>query len=276
MISLLLSLTVTASAGTTTLSQLDPQALLFHTCELNAQEHEQYGDWTAALAAWESCLKDARRQELGDVQPRIDGRIILARMKLLYGDMQSSDPLGYSKVVLATVAQHPSAEFPVEVVRKAWLRLLQDNEHRHNSPIRSVTVRWMDSEGGTPEQLAQLDKLLRRHIGDMGFKLPAADSADAGKVDVMLWLQAELRAGGEQEYDEGILFEEFVMVTGQAPKFRNRDARGARIEERESVTAGSRGEARAQAIEAAAASVAEDLLLQVVRQLYTDYSLPKR
>ena len=255
------------------MTRISPEEVYVMTC---ATAVEQAGeDHQKVIDLWLACDTEAKRRELDGARPYIRGQIAMAEVARDYGAVADEDPLEYARIVLAISAQRRDAALPFEDVHAAWLKVVRDNQARMNvEDVRTVTVRWLPSATGTPEELATLDELVRKHIADMGFKIRPGDDADSADSAVMVFVEPTFRVAQEGDPARGKLHGSEVELKSQPVRYKDRDDKGSPLRVTERADYRDESEAVRTATDAAAQAFAEQLLVQVVREVYTDYELP--
>ncbi len=276
MISLLLSVSLAADTAKmrTDMARLDPAEVFVMTCRTAADEAGQ--DWTRVIDVWWTCDAEARRRELGEAQPLIRGEIAMAEVERDFGHLRTEAPVDFARIVLAVSAQRREVQLPYDAVEAAWLRVMADNEARLNlEDVRSVTVRMLPNNSGTAEQRDMLAALLRREIGDLGFKISPEDQAEAADAAIMVFAEPGFREAQEGDASRGRLSGWEVELKTQPIRYKTREVKGPPLRVTERADYREADDAVSVAMEACAASFAQALLLQVVREVYTDYALPE-
>ncbi len=276
MISLLLAVSLAADTSKmrTDMARLDPAEVYVMTCRTAADEADS--DWDRVIDVWWTCDAEARRRELTEALPQIRGEIALAEVERDFGHLRAEAPLDFARIVLAVSAQRREVQLPFSAVLAAWHRVVSDNEARLNlDDVRTVTVRMLPNDSGTAEQREKLAGLLRREVGDLGFKISPEDQAEAADAAIMVFLEPTFREVQEGDASRGHLSGWEVEIKTQPIRYKVRDVKGAPLRVRERADYREAEDAVSVAMEASAAAFAEALLLQVVREVYKDYALPE-
>ncbi|MCP4804712.1 MAG: hypothetical protein GY913_00900 [Proteobacteria bacterium] len=255
------------------MTRISPEEVYVMTCATAVEDAGS--DHQKVIDLWVACDTEAVRRELDGARPFIRGQIAMSEIARDYSRLAAEDPLEYARVVLAVSAQRRDAALPFDDVQAAWLRVMQDSEARMNvEDVRSVTIRWLPAATGTEPQRAILDELVRKHIADMGFKIRPGDDADSAEAAVMIFVEPVFRVAQEGDPSRGKLHGSEVELKSQPVRYRDRDAKGAPLRVTERADYRDKDEAIRTATDAAARAFAEQLLVQVVREVYTDYELP--
>lgn len=267
---LLLSLAF-ASEPRSDMTRISPEEVYVMTCATAAEDAAD--DHQKVIDLWVACDAEAKRRELDGARPYIRGQIAMAEIARDYRDVE--DPLEYARIVLAVAAQRRDASLPFDDVLAAWLKVVNSPQARMNvEDVRSVTVRWLPSASGTPDELVALDELVRKHIADLGFKIRPGDDAESADSAVMIFIEPAFRIAQEGDPSRGKLHATEVELRSQPIRYKARDTQGAPLRVTERADYRDEDEAVRTATDAAARALAEQLLVQVVREVYTDYELP--
>lgn len=276
MIPLLIATSMAADTSKmrTDMARLDANEVYVMTCLTAADEAGE--DWAKVIDIWWTCDAEARRRELDGALPLIRGQIAMAEVERDYGHLRTEAPVDFARIVLAVSAQRREVKLPFESVLGAWHRVMADNEARLNlEDVRTVTVRMLPNDSGTAEQRERLSALIRKEIGDMGFKISPEDQADAADAAIMVFMEPGFREAQEGDPSRGRLSGWEVEIKTQPIRYKAREVKGPPLRVTERADYRDSDEAAGVAMEAAAAAFAEALLLQVVREVYTDYALPE-
>ncbi|HJN73639.1 MAG TPA: hypothetical protein QGF58_06860 [Myxococcota bacterium] len=261
-----------ALAGTD-MSRLSPEQVYVMTCQTEVEALGE--DWQRVIDSWLACDAEAQRRELDSARPLIRGRIAMAETLRDFGHLQEEDSLEFAKVLLAVAAQRRDVQMPFDDVRAAWLSVLQDPESRVNhEDVLSVTIRILPSPDLTEEAVAALEEQLQRHIGDMGFKVPDSDVAESADSSILIFLEPHFRVAQEGNLARTRLHATEVELKSQPVRYKARDTKGPPLRATERADYSDPEEALRVATDNAARSFAEQLMVQVVREVYTDYELP--
>ena len=268
------SLAADTSKMRSDMARLDPAEVYVMTCLTAADEAGQ--DWDRVIDVWWTCDAEARRRELDQALPHIRGQIAMAEVERDHGHLRTEAPVDFARVVLAVSAQRREVRLPFDEVLAAWHRVMADNEARLNlEDVRTITVRMLPNDSGTPEQRDHLAALIRKEVGDMGFKISPEDQADAAEASIMIFMEPRFREAQEGDPSRGRLSSWEVEIKTQPVRYKAREVKGPPLRVTESADYRDAEDAVGTAMEAAAASFAQALLLQVVREVYTDYALPE-
>jgi len=255
------------------MSRLAPEDVYVMTC---MTEVEVLGDdWQRIIDSWLACDVEAQRRELDAARPLIRGQIAMAETQRDFGYLQATDPLAFAKVLLAVSAQRRDVQMPFDEVRGAWLRVLQDPESRLNhSDVLTVTVRFLPTPDATDDQVERLEDHLQRHVGDMGFKMPPSDNADSADSSILVFMEPHVRVAQEGDPARARLHGTEVELKSQPVRYQARESKGPPLRATERADFRDEEESLRVAMDSAAQSFAEQLMAQVVREVYTDYELP--
>ena len=267
-------LAVPAQAGTL-MDSLTPEQHHAKFCEAAADLEWEKPDPEAAVQVWHDCIQEAEHRGYKGLSPHLRGQLILAQTQRDYGRRESADPLLYSRIILATVAQNPDARFPDELVDTHWHRLLVDNETRQNmTSVRTVTLRWLNRGDLDPVIYDQLEQNLRRFVGDMGFKVSLPKTAQAGDASIIVMLEGEI-AKGDPIIEGPLTFHGVEATLESMPvKFKQRNTRGAPIKTTYSAQAIRPEDAHTEAMTAATQAFARQFQHRVVTEVFRSYPIP--
>ena len=261
-----------ALAGTD-MSRLSPEQVYVMTCQTEVEALGE--DWQRVIDSWLACDVEAQRRELDAARPLIRGRIAMAETQRDFGHLQDDDALEYARVLLAVSAQRRDIALPLDEVRGAWLLVVQDPEARVNhADVLTVTVRMLPTNEATDEEVAAIEEQLQRHVGDMGFKMPPSASADSADSSILIFVEPHVRVAQEGDPSRARLHGTEVELKSQPVRYKARDAKGPPLRATERADYRDADEALRVAMDNAALTFAEQLLVQVVREVYTDYELP--
>lgn len=236
------------------------------TCRTRAQE--LLDEPQALLASWDHCAEEAKDRGVEAAIPLILGERTLVELRLAHPELKAQDPLAWSLLVLKTQAARPEATLPFEAVKESWLKQVSDPSTRQNlDRVRTVTVRPA-SEDSDPQAQAVYD-LVRRHIGDLGFKVSLPDEASA--ADSAIHLNLGIQSDSSVRKTSRMTFHEVeIQLQCSAPRYVRLDAEGAPLKVSGHSTPTLKDQAWREAADQAAAKLAEALLRQVVQTLYAD------
>lgn len=261
-----------ALAGTD-MSRLSPEEVYVMTCRTEAESLA--GDWQRVIDSWLACDVEAGRRELDAARPLIRGEIAMAELERDYGYLRAEDALQYSHVLLAMAAQRRDIQMPFDAVQEAWLHVLSDTEARSNhADVSSVTVRMLPTNDASAEQVETLAEVLQRHVGDLGFKMPASDAAESADSSILIFVEPHFRIAQEGDSARARLHGTEVELKSQPVRYKARDTKGPPLRATERADYSDADESLRVATDHAARSFAEQLMVQVVREVYTDYELP--
>jgi len=268
-----LTLAVPAQAGGL-FKTLTPEQHHLKYCEAAAELEWEQDRAGAAIQVWHDCIQEASHRGYAELGPILRGHLIHAQTRRDYGRYDSSDPLLYSRIVLATVAQNPDATFPFELIDAHWHRLLVDNESRQNlASVRTVTVRWLNKSQLDPTLYESFEQNVRRFVGDMGFKVPLPHTAEAGETAIIVMLEGSLFT--EEVVEGPLTFHQFEVQFESMPvKFKQRSSRGAPVRVSYIARGNRPEEARTEAIESAAKAFAHGFQARVVTEVFRNYDIP--
>lgn len=258
------------------LSQLPEQELRFRTCEQLALEQTSAGNPGGAVDVWVSCGEELHKAGFYDRDAAVEGRLTLAKLDRDYAGLAERDPMAYARVLLITVAQHPNAEFPYTRVSSAWLSVINDPSVRQNlGNVRTVELRWDEKTPLDAATKSQLDALVRRYLGDAGFKVEPANSTAAAKAGITLRLGASVSAQAPVSYQGQTLLQVYSAEIHSDPvRFREINVTGPQLSATERADDPVTVKAHDAALDAAARSFASRMLIAVVTQVYKHEELP--
>ncbi len=254
---------------------LSPEEHHLRYCEAAAEMEWEKNAPEAAIQVWHDCFQEAEHRGYKALSPILRGNLIVAQTRRDYGRREAADPLLYSRIVLATVAQNTDATFPVDLVDKHWHRLMTDPATRQNmSSVQTVTLRWLNKSEIDPVTYGLLEQNLRRHVGDMGFKVSLPDTAQAGEAKIMVMLEGGIHTG--EPVVEGTLTYTAVDSTLESMpvKFKERRTRGAPVKATYQARSIRPEEAHAEVLENVTLLFALQFQHRVVTEVFRNYEIP--
>lgn len=247
----------------------------FNLCEKDVESAVKTRGETVRIATWETCYQSAEGEGDSDLMRLVAERLAVLKFESQYSELKSSDPIAYAKVVLATIAQHPTADIPMSLVYEQWHLLIADHEARNNIPLRAVTIRIISAPGLTDEEKALLDGYLRRYAISAGFKAPEGYSSDAADSDIFAQVQVELESKTLGGSSRANLYEERFTLKASSVRFKKRGTSG------EGIVAEGRADyvemaiAKERAMEAVAEDFANELLARALVELFSNHPIPE-
>jgi len=263
-----------ATAGSL-MGTLSPEEHHQKICEAAAELEWEKPAPEAAVQVWHDCIQEADHRGYDDLGPYLRGRLILSQARRDYGRREASDPLLYSRIVLATAAQNPDALFSDELINKHWHRLLADKETRQNmTSVRTVTLRWLNKSELDPDVYSMLEQNVRRFVGDMGFKVSLPQTAQAGDAAIIVMLEGGI-ARGEPVIEGPLTFHVVEATLESMPvKFKQRNTRGAPVKASHAAQAIRPEEAHAEVLETVSRKFAHQFQHRVVTEVFRNFEIP--
>ncbi len=246
----------------------------FSICDKDVEAAVRKGGEAERVPAWEACLKYANAAKDEGLIALVTDKIAMVQFEQQHADLMASDPLEYSKVVLATAVQRPDSGISSATIRDHWALLIADSESRLNIPLRQVTVRILTAQGLSDEEKEALDVVLRRYLVDVGFKAPEGFSAEASDSDVFVQLEVVVSAQNIGASSQAVLTEQVFSLKTSSVRYKKLDARGDGWEVTGVADYVDPDEAKERAMYAAGEAFADRVLLSVITQLYGSYPLP--
>ena len=218
------------------------------------------------LAVWDVCLREAQTRKLTLAIPTIQGERALVELAQRSPELAKSDPVAHARAVLAIEASGPEIQLPIPVLREAWLLLVSDPSSRQNlNAVRTVTVRVDEMK---VDDAALVEELVRRHIGDMGFKVALPDEAAAANSSIHLMVSgtqsASIRRTSRMDFHEVTL-----NVSSGPVQYSTLKREGSPLSAQGFSTPTLPEQAFREAADAAAEGLAQAFLRQVVGELFS-------
>lgn len=242
-------------------------------CEEDVEAAVKKSGEDARIPTWEACLARAETSGDADFLAMVQGTLAVLSFERQYGQLRETDPIGYARTLLATVAQYPTVQLPMEEIRRQWLALINDHEARNNIPLRQVSIRIISAPGMSDEEKAALDEYLRRFAVSSGFKAPEGYSSEAADSDIFVQCQVALESGTLGDSSKATLFEEALTVSASSVRFKKRGTRGEGVEVTGRADYVERPVALERAMEAVSAEFVDALLLRVITELFSSYEI---
>ncbi len=238
-------------------------------CRTRASEFKGFPQ--EELAVWDVCLKEANTRKLSLAIPLIQGERALVVLKESKPGLAESDPIAYARAVLTIEASSSDLQLPLPDLSQAWLLLVSNPSSRQNlEAVRTVTVRVDELK---VDDAALVEELLRRHIGDMGFKVSLPDQADAANASIYFTVSgnqsASIRRTSRMNFHEVTL----NMTTGPI-EYTALNRERSPLSAQGFSTPTSPDQAFRDAADAAAKALAQAFLRQVVGELFSPEQAP--
>jgi hypothetical protein len=272
----MIAILLTLSAQATSLADISNDQRLLVECEHQAAPALAKDEYSEIASIWKACLEQARSQGLDEATRELAGRHALAVIQRDFGSLKNSDPTTYSEIVLATAAQSQGLQISHEILNAHWRTILADPSARSRlEGLRSIAIRWLPTAGMDPDLAASFEDKVARYVADLGLKVPASNSADAGKADIMVMVQARTQELAPEIADErGTIHVREASLNSQAVRYKTREKRAPPVEVSRKANGSRPEEALDDAVEQTCQAFAEDLLLQLVRVAYNSYRIP--
>jgi hypothetical protein len=260
------------NAQATTLSEMSNADRYLLLCESQVEALDD--DWAKIWTLWTECETEADKRGHTDTLPHHRGNRVYADLEVRYGELHASDPIQFARIVLGTQAQNPDLALPFAHVTDAWMRLLNDPAERQNlANVRTVTVRVLPGDL-SPEHRAQVEQILHRYIGDLGFKVPASDEAAAADSAILVFVEPTVSKLQDADLSAGKLAGWTTSLSSQPVRYKDLSRTGRPVSTQGRADLQTNDEARRAAIEQASEAFAQELLLQVIRHAFSDIPLP--
>jgi len=243
-------------------------------CEKDVEAAVKSKGETQRIPMWETCHMNAESSGEAELVSMVRERLAVLKFEEKYATIKASDPIEYARTVLGTVAQYPTADIPMAMVRDQWLLLLADHEARNNISLRQVKITIISAPGLTDDEKTALDEYLRRYAISAGFKAPVGFSAEAADSDIFVQLQVALESNMLGGSSRATLYEEAFTVSASSVRFKKLGTKGEAIEARGRADYVEMAVAKDRAMEAVAADFADALLMRAVTELFESYQLP--
>ncbi len=255
---------VPASSSDTTAEQRQAADRQLLICRTRAAEVKGFHD--EELAVWDLCLKEATERKLVLAVPLIKGERALVGLDKRSPGLSTSDPVEHARSVLAIEASASDVQVPIGVLREAWLRLISDSTSRQNlDAVRTVTVRV---DALQVDDAAMVEELVRRHIGDMGFKVALPDEAAAEMSSIHLMISGSQSATTRRT--SRMTFHEVTLnVSSGTVQYASLKREGSPLSAHGTSSPTLEDQAFREAAEAAAEGLAQAFLRQVVGELFS-------
>lgn len=233
-------------------------------CRTRAAEVKGFPD--EELGVWDVCLREAQTRKLVLAIPLIQGERALVELAQRSPGLEKSDPVAHARAVLAIEASGPQVQLPIPVLREAWLLLVSDPSSRQNlAAVRTVTVRVDDLQ---VDDAAMVEELVRRHIGDMGFKVALPDEAAAANSSIHFMVSGSQSASIRRT--SRMNFHEVTLNVSSGPiQYSTLKREGSPLSAQGFSTPTLQDQAFREAAEAAAEGLAHAFLRQVVGELFS-------
>lgn len=258
----LLSAQPVPETGATTQRQDAERQLLI--CQTRAAEVKGFPE--EELAVWDVCFQEASERKISLALPLIKGHRALVELEQRNPGLAKSDPVAHARAVLAVEASGSDVQIPIQVLREAWLRLVSDPTARQNlESVRTVTVRVEDLKVDDP---AMVEELVRRHIGDMGFKVALPDEAAAAGSSIHFMVSGTQTAAIRRT--SRMNFHEVTLSVSSGPvQYSTLKREGSPLTAQGTSSPTLADQAFREAAEAAAEGLAQAFLRQVVGELFS-------
>ena len=258
-------------------SDLSPEERHMAECRPVVQEQTKKNGAEGEITAWKSCLSSAKSKSLARIVPDIRGTILERELHRDYAGLAKNDPIGFSKVVVASAAQASNTRIPIQVLKEHWQRLLDDTQTRANmQDIRSVAVRFLPHNSISDEALTELDDQVRRHLADLGIKAPAPNSQDAADAPVVVQVSPLFETLEPSINDErGRLHKVGFQLKANSVRFKDRGNRTGGFRVGEASEDAHESIAIANAIEGVSVKFANAFLNTLIRETFSNYPIPE-
>jgi hypothetical protein len=259
------------------ISNLSPEEIHMAECRPNVQEQTRKKGAEGEIAAWKACLESAKSKSLARIVPDLKGRILERELHRDYAKMAQENPIGFSKVIVASAAQAANTRLPVEVLKEHWQRLLDDSQTRGNmADIRTVAVRFLPHNSLTEDVQVQLDDHVRRQLADLGLKAPPADSQDAAEAPIVVQISPLFETLTPTVDDErGRLHKVGFQLKANSVRFKTRGNRSGGFRVGHAVEDAHVSVAVEQAIDGVSVKFADAFLTILVRETFSNYPIPE-
>lgn len=257
-------------------SDLTPEERHMAECRPAVQAQTKKDGADGEIRAWTDCLSSAKAKSLARIVPDIKGTILERELHRDYADLAKSDPVSFSKLIVASSAQATNTRLPIDVLKMHWQRLLDDTQTRANmNDIRAVAVRFLPHNSISGETLTQLDDHVRRHLADLGVKAPAPDSQDASDAPVVVQISPLFETLEPSINDErGRLHKVGFQLKATSVRFKDRGSRTGGFRVGEATEDAHESIAVANAIEGVSIKFANAFLNILVRETFSNYPIP--
>ncbi|MFT5586998.1 MAG: hypothetical protein ACI9VR_004603 [Cognaticolwellia sp.] len=233
-------------------------------CRTRAAEFKGFPE--EELSVWDVCLREAKTRELTLAIPLIQGERALVELEQKSPGLAQRDPITHARAVLAIEASSPDVLLPISDLRVAWLLLISDPSSRQNlDAVRTVTVRVEDLQ---VDDADMVEELLRRHIGDMGFKVALPDDASAANSSIHFMVSGNQSASIRRT--SRMDFHEITLNVSSGPiQYTSLKRQGSPLSAQGFSSPTLPDQAFREAADAASEGLAQAFLRQVVGELFS-------
>jgi hypothetical protein len=264
----------TSHAGV--VSDLSPEDLHMAQCRPMVQEQTKKDGADGEIAAWKTCLTEAKSKSLARIVPDLKGQILERELNRDYSALKAADPIAFAKIMVASAAQSQNTRIPIKVLRENWQLLMEDLQTRGNmADIRTVAVRFRPSDTINEDARVQLDDHVRRRLADLGVKAPTPDSQEASDAPIVIQITPSYETLEPSVDDErGRLHNVGFQLKANSVRFKERGSRSGGFRVGHSHEDAHESIAIEQAIDGVSIKFADAFLMILVRETFSGYPIP--